>query len=324
MRFSVRLNNDLPAASYPQLAHAAEQAGFDQFWVSDDLFLRGVWPILTACALATQRIQIGTCIVNPATMHPAEIAMQAAALDELSGGRFNLGIAAGAAEFLGWVGLEQRHPLATVAETIEILHTLFAGHAPSPPWGDQARLRFATRRIPIYLGATSPKMVRLIGALADGGLPLLFPPEHYADVSAQVHAAAIEAGRLPTQIDLAACVWVSVASEQEIARDALREKIAYYAPALSDAILSRLGVERAEVAAIGAALQVSRDMARARALVDDRLMRIGIAGDGTTVAARLDGLVALGARHLSFGPPLGPDPLRAIALLGREVLPRMA
>lgn len=61
MRFSVRFNNDLPVHAYPALARAAEAAGFDQFWVSDDLFLRGVWPILSACALATERIDLGTC-----------------------------------------------------------------------------------------------------------------------------------------------------------------------------------------------------------------------------------------------------------------------
>ena len=101
MKFSLRLNNDLPAADYLALARAAEAAGFDQFWVSDDLFLRSAVVILTAVAGATRRIEIGTCILNPYTIHPAEIAMIAATLDEVSGGRFNLGLSAGAA-WAGW------------------------------------------------------------------------------------------------------------------------------------------------------------------------------------------------------------------------------
>ncbi|MDL1899773.1 LLM class flavin-dependent oxidoreductase, partial [Anaerolineae bacterium CFX9] len=100
MRFSLRFNNDLPAADYVRLARAAEAAGIDQFWVSDDLFLRSAPVILTAVALATTRLEIGTCIVNPYTLHPAEMAMIAATLDEVSGGRFNLGLSSGAAEFL--------------------------------------------------------------------------------------------------------------------------------------------------------------------------------------------------------------------------------
>ena len=74
MRCSIRLNNDLPLELYPRLARAAERLGFDQFWVSDDLFLRSVWVVLSAVAQATERIGIGTCIVNPYTIHPAELA----------------------------------------------------------------------------------------------------------------------------------------------------------------------------------------------------------------------------------------------------------
>src|SRR5215211_5675779 len=106
---------------YPRLARAAEAAGFDQFWVSDDLFLRSAWVILSAVAQATERIRVGTCIVNPYTMHASELAMAAATLDELSGGRFLLGISAGAGDFLGWVGIEQAGPLTAVTESIAML-----------------------------------------------------------------------------------------------------------------------------------------------------------------------------------------------------------
>lgn len=326
MRFSLRLNNDLPVRKYPALARAAEQAGFDQFWVSDDLFLRGVWPILAACALATERIGLGSSIVNPYTMHPAEIAMQAGALDELSGGRMLLGLGAGAADFLGWVGLPQERPLTRMAETLTTLRQLFAGERAQPAgrelhgWTEEAYLRFPTRRIPLYLGATSPKMQRLIGAQADGGLPLLFPPELYTDVIAHIRAGAAEAGRDIATIDVAACIWVSVGDNRADAEAVLRAKVAFYGHALSDQILDRLGVARAEFAPIAHAMQVHNDPATAAALVNERMLRVGIAGTGRDLIPRLEDLAALGARHISFGPPLGPDPLVAIEALGREVI----
>src|SRR5712691_7938879 len=114
IRFSVRFNNDLQVSAYARFARAAEAAGFDQFWVSDDLFLRSVWIILGSVAQATERIQLGTCIVNPYTMHPAEIAMAAGALDELSGGRLCLGVSSGASDFLNWVGIRPEQPLTAV------------------------------------------------------------------------------------------------------------------------------------------------------------------------------------------------------------------
>jgi 5,10-methylenetetrahydromethanopterin reductase len=327
MRFSIRFNNDLPVRRYITLAQAAEAAGFDQFWVSDDLFLYGVWPILSACATATHRIELGTCIVNPYTTHPVEIAMQAVALAELSDGRFNLGLAAGAAEFLNWVGVPQERPLAVTAATLRRLRALFSGErgpfndAGLPAWGDEAHLRIPSRPIPLYLGAMSPQMHHLIGALADGGLPLLFPPEHYRVVAERVRAGADEAGRDPAAIDLAACIWISLDADRAAAETALRHKLAYYGNAMSDEALAQVGVDRAEVQAVAATLAATHDLARAAAQVPAPLLRIGIAGDAPALIRRLEDLVALGATHLSFGPPLGPDPFRAIELLGRRVLP---
>ena len=328
MRFSIRLNNDLPIGEYVRLARAAEGAGFDQFWVSDDLFLRSAWVILSAAAQATDRIKLGTCIVNPYTLHVAELAMAAATLDELSGGRFLLGLSAGAADFLGWVGIRQERPLAAVAESVAALRRLLAGErVPSDGrflrgWTEEAYMRFPTRPLPIYLGAMGPRMLEAIGELADGGLPLLFPPEHYETVARYVSAGAARAGRSLEDLDLAACVWCSIADDRRAAEDVLRDKIAYYGHALGPLIYDRLGVPREVFAPIEQALQRDRDPARARALVTPEMLRIGLVGIGADLVPRLEGLVAMGVRHLSFGPPLGPDPLLAIERLGREVLPR--
>src|SRR5215213_6166479 len=167
MRFSLRLNNDLTLPEYLALARAAEEAGFDQFWVSNDLFLRSAPVILTAVAGATSRIEIGSCILNPYTLHPSEIAMLAATLDELSGCRFNLGLAAGAGDFLGWVGLPQTRPLAELRATILAIRAMLRGErgpfaGPFALWAEDAYLRFAAPRVtPMYLGALSPGMLRL-------------------------------------------------------------------------------------------------------------------------------------------------------------------
>jgi 5,10-methylenetetrahydromethanopterin reductase len=114
---------------------------------------------------------------------------------------------------------------------------------------------------------------------------------------------------------------VSVAHDRAAAEDPLREKIAFYGHALSDLILDRLGVARAEFEPIARAVQTENDMAAAKALVTDQMLRIGVAGTARDLISRLEGLVAQGARHLSFGPPLGPDPLAALETLGRAVIP---
>jgi 5,10-methylenetetrahydromethanopterin reductase len=321
MKFSIRLNNDLPVAEYVALAQAAERAGFDQFWVSNDLFLRSVPVILTAVAQATTRIAIGTCVVNPYTLHPAEIAMLAATLDEVSGGRFNLGIAAGGAALLKWVNIAPERPLADTRRAITQINTILSGGT-ADGWTPEAYLRFARRRrVPIYLGAMGPKMLRLAGEVADGVLPLLFPPEHFATVRPLIEAGAAAGGRSMNDIDLAACIWVSLSDDAQAAETVLRDKIAYYGAGLSPLILARLGVTKADFAPIERALMTERNPAKARALVTDKMLRIGVVGMPRDLIARLEPLVAMGARHLSFGPPLGPDPLAAVEQLGREVIP---
>ncbi len=325
MRFSLRINNDLPVRDYIALAQAAERAGFDQFWVSNDLFLRSAPVILTAIAGATERIGIGTCILNPYTMHPAEIAMFAATLDEWSGGRFHLGLAAGAAEFLKWIGVAQTAPLDTTRRAITSIRTaLQGGRGGDPSWSDDAYLRFTAnpaRPIPIYLGAFSPRMLGLAGEIADGVLPLLFPPESYDEVLPIIEAGAARAGRTLDEIDLAACIWCSIASDRAAAEAPLKDKIAYYGHALSPTIWSRLGVTRAEFDPIERAIMTERNPEKARNLVTDKMLAIGIAGTPRDLVERLGQLQARGVRHLSLGPPLGPDPLTAIEIIGREVIP---
>jgi 5,10-methylenetetrahydromethanopterin reductase len=328
MRCSLRLNNDLQPADYVALARAAERHGFDQLWISNDLFLRSAPVLLTTVLQATERIEVGSGILNPHTVHPAELAMLAATLDELSGGRFNLGLGAGAADFLGWVGLEDARPAATLREAIVVIRAWLRGdRAPAGRFvraPEAAYLRVTPRRVtPIYLGAMGPAMLRLAGELADGALPLLFPPEHWSTVRPLIDEGARrrEPGLRP--LDVAACLWVSLADDDDAARRALAEKIAYYGHALGPLIYARLGVDREEFAPIERALTVGRDLDRACAMVDDRMLRIGVAGAPSTLVERLRPLVEAGVRHLSFGPPLGPDPLRAVELLGREVLPAL-
>ncbi|HET7038112.1 MAG TPA: LLM class flavin-dependent oxidoreductase, partial [Thermomicrobiaceae bacterium] len=192
---------------------------------------------------------------------------------------------------------------------------------PVAGWQPEAYLRFPARPVPLYLGAFGPRMLQLAGELADGVLPLLFPPEHIETVLPLIARGAARAGRSLAEIDVAACVWCSVAEDRAAAEDALKDKIAYYGHALGPLIWDRLGLTQADFRPIEHALMTERNPAKARALVDERMLRIGVVGTPADLIDRLRGLVARGVRHLSFGPPLGPDVAAAVAAIGREVIP---
>ena len=330
MKFSLRFNNDLPVRDYVRYAQAAEAAGFDQFWVSNDLFLRSAPVILSALAMSSERIEIGSCILNPFTIHPAEIAMFAVTLDELSGGRFNLGISSGAADFVRWLGMDFSYPRTRVLEAIGAINRLTSNqnaamNGMALKWTEEAWLRFqSNRRVPIYLGAMSPKMLEAIGEVADGGLPLLFPPEHYANVLPHVERGLARANRSLDDIDLAACIWCSISDDKGAAEAMLADKIAYYGHAMSPMLLAQLGLNQADFEPIRKLYHVAGDRDRAQQMVTPQMLRIGIAGTAETLIERLEGLAALGVRHFSFGPPLGPDIEAAIDTIGRRIIPHFA
>jgi 5,10-methylenetetrahydromethanopterin reductase len=326
---SLRLNNDLTAAEFTELAAAAEEARFDQLWVSHDLFWRSAPVLVAAAAAATHRIMLGIGILNPFSAHPAELAMHAATLQEVSGGRFLLGIGSGAEEFLAWAGMPRPRPLSAARAAILACRALLGGGSPAADaelaaagWQPEARLRWSGPPVPIYLGAMGPRMLALGGQLADGVLGLSFPPERAAQSAALVRAAAAGAGRAPDSVDVPACFWCSYDDDAERAAAPLAEKLAYYGASFSPLQLADAGLTPADFAPAAAALERG-DPAAARRLISPAMLRLGIFGDTATIVDRCRGLAEAGASHLSFGPPLGPDPVAAVVRLGRQVIPAL-
>jgi len=329
MTWSLRLNNDLAPADLLQIAVLAEGLGCDQLWVSNDLYLRSAPVLISALAAKTTSIKLGIAIMNPYSVHVAEIAMMAATLAEISAGRFLLGIGAGSEEFLGWAGLDRPRPLTNTAYAVAALRRML-GHldvaqADLPPWfGDHSVLRFEQYGpVPVYVGGMAPKMLGMAGRLADGALPLLYPPEHYVVAREQVYAGLRQAGRDPAAFDLPACIWVSLSHNRLQARRALAEKLAYYGPSISGYLLAEVGLRPEDFLPAAALAQRGRGMEAAK-LIEERMLVLGIAGDEAEVTRRCRSLQALGANHLSFGPPLGPDPLEAVRILGERVVPALA
>jgi 5,10-methylenetetrahydromethanopterin reductase len=228
VKYSIRLNNDTTPDELLSIARAAEANGFHQLWVSDDLLLRAGPVLVASIAPFTTSLELGIAVMNPYSAHVSEIAMMAATLQEVTHGRFLLGLGAGSAAFLSSVGLSRERPLATTRHAIMALRHML-GHddvgLPDPP----EPLRFPIPRpVPVYLGAMGPKMLAMAGEVADGALPLLYPPEYFRVVRAQVTAALERHSRSLDSFDLPACFWVSVSDDGAAGRFALASKLAYY------------------------------------------------------------------------------------------------
>ena len=329
MRFSISLNSGHgPTAEAVKLAVLAEKHGLECVWYCQDLFQRDAWVFLTAAATHTKRIDLGTGVVNPYTVNPAELAMHAATLDEYSGGRARLGISVGAVEFLRWVGIEARRPLTAMRESVGLIRRLLRGERVEHDgevfrgWTRDAYMRFEPMResIPIYLGAQGRRMLELTGEIADGGLPLLFPPEYVEDVLRHISKGAARARRSIDDLDVVGCIWFSVSADPDAAMDALRGLVSFYGPHLAPPMIAKAGLETEDFDLIREALS-ARDYERAGELVTDEMAQLAVYGTPEECVDRIEGLVEKGLTHVRFGPPLGSDPEEAIRLIGEEIIP---
>jgi 5,10-methylenetetrahydromethanopterin reductase len=327
MRFGIRFNSASGTVrEVVNWARQAESLGFDDFWYCQDLMQRDAWVVLTAVAAATSRIRVGTAIANPFTSNPAEIAMRAATLQELSQGRFVLGIGPGDPPYLDWVGVRQARPLTGLREATALIRGLLRGEEVTfegtvfKGW-KAARLRMPIpgEAIPIYVGGQGPNVLEFMGETADGALPIVFPPEVIESVAAHIRAGAVRVGRSLDGFDLAACVWWSIGSSQTEAEDALRPLIAYYGPSLRAETLAPIGLAPEDFTEIRAAWQAG-DMKRAQALVRPAMFRLAIYGSGDEIVERVRWLRSLEVTQVNVGPPLGPDKGRALAQTAEHVI----
>ncbi|MEN3332920.1 MAG: hypothetical protein V7641_2285 [Blastocatellia bacterium] len=286
-----------------ELVRAADQCGYDSFWMPE-AWERDAFTQLAELAVKTERIHLGAGIVNVFSRSPALLAMSAATLDEISGGRFRLGLGTSGAHVVeDFHGLKFDKPLTRLRETIQIIRLLMAGERAD--FNGQCfqlarfKLGFKPLRadLPIYVAALAPKSLRQLGELADGWLPVHWPREQLAEGISHIRAGAEAANRNPSHIEIAPMVNVIVSDDLAKARDRARLAVAYYVGGMGDFYsdsLARLGFATG-ADRVRAAWQAGRRKAAIRAVTDKMVDRIAICGSVDICRARLAELTASGA-----------------------------
>jgi F420-dependent oxidoreductase-like protein len=224
----------------------AERLGFDSVWTAEAYGSDALLP-LAWWGAATDRIKLGTAIVQISARTPAATAMAAMTLDHLSGGRLILGLGVSGPQVVeGWYGQSFAKPLARMREYIGILRDIWARqgpvtsdgpHYPLPrPGGTglgkplKSSIRPLRGDIPIYLAAEGPKNIAMAAELCDGWLALFYSPYHddfYRQALGEWFARP-DAHRTPEQFEVAATVPLIVTDEVESAADAVRPMYALY------------------------------------------------------------------------------------------------
>lgn len=282
------------------VALRAELLGYDSLWIPE-LWGSSAVVKLAELAVRTDEIRIGTAILNVFSRTPAVLAMTAATLDELSDGRFTLGVGTStekAVEDLHGMDFENPNPVRRAHETIELTKAFLTGEGRVSYDGEvfhAADFPPLDADVPLYHAALGKANRRVVARLCDGWIPHNIPFSELADAFEYVAEHAEENGRDPSDITVAPYVPAAVADNADDARDAIRGHIAYYVGSGSGyerAVTSRFPDEAERIATEW------RDGNRAAAtahVTDEMVLALGVAGTPDEAREQLRELASMDA-----------------------------
>lgn len=212
----------------------SEKKGLDSIWMADHTVGIGIkhwdfyeaWSVLSALAVQTENILLGTCVSDPHRRHPAVLAQTLMTLDHLSKGRAILGLGAGEAMNLVPYHIKWNRPVTRLRESAEVVIKLlteeFSDYKGEFFQLEKAFIRPKGVREPhplIYFGANSPKTMRICAEMGDGWIPVgsFMKPEDYKAKFEQIRKWAKEAGRDPEKIEPAMFTYMVVAKDYDTA-----------------------------------------------------------------------------------------------------------
>lgn len=295
------------------LTERAQAVGFDSVWAPEAYGTDAI-SLLGALAARTNRIRLGTSIVNVFSRTPALLAQTAATLDMISGGRFILGLGTSGHQVItGWHGVAFDQPIVRVREAVAIIRQVlrrerleFHGQVFDLDKGLKLLAHPVRPSVPIYLATLTPAGLRLTGEIADGWIPTLFSPEHFGVFRPHLEGGARAAGRSLDDLEIAPHVPVMIDDDRGRARDALRPWAALYIGGMGsrsknfyNELVVRYGF--AEPArSIQELYLTGRKLEAIRSVPDELIDAISIAGPRGYVEERLQVWEAAGATLLQF------------------------
>jgi alkanesulfonate monooxygenase SsuD/methylene tetrahydromethanopterin reductase-like flavin-dependent oxidoreductase (luciferase family) len=214
-------------------ARLADELGYDSINSSHNAG-RDSFSVLAALAMVTERVALGTTVAPIYHRSPASMAQTAATIDDLSDGRFRMGLGVGhRVTMRAWHGQEIGKPTAEMREYVAIVRAILAGEPPPPGqrWTSNfAFMGFAPRPdIPIYQAALSPAMLRLAGEIADGVVLWATPPDYVRDVVVpEVTAGRARASKPLDGFEILAAIPSAVVGDRAAALDGIRNELHRY------------------------------------------------------------------------------------------------
>lgn len=324
----------------------ADQLGFDSVWAAEAYGSDAV-SVLAWVGARTERVKLGSAVLQIPARTPAMTAMTAATLDTLSGGRFQLGLGVSGPQVSeGWHGVRFEAPLARTREYVDIVRMALGRQTvehegrfwtlplPDGP-GKALRLTIREHRpdLPVYLAAVGPKNLELTGQIADGWLAIFFSPEHSGDLLAAIEKGRRGSGRADTAspltgFDIVATAPVVLHDDVERAADVVRPYCALYIGGMGsrdknfyNQLACRMGYEE-EAARIQDLFLAGQHREAAAAVPFEFIDETALIGPAARVAQRIGRYAEAGVTTLALSPqaPNG-EGQRAVLRAVAEMVP---
>jgi 5,10-methylenetetrahydromethanopterin reductase len=302
-----------------RFAQRAEAAGFEAVWQAESRLVREATVPLAAFAAVTESIGIGSGVVNTWTRNIGLLAATFVTLDDLAPGRVTLGLGAWWDPLATKVGITRRRPLQCMRETVEACRRLFTleevsflgdfvsldGVRIDVVHGDRS-----ARNIPVYVGATGPKMLELAGEIADGVvLNYMVSPAYNDAAMERLERGARRAGRRLDAVDRPQLIVCSLDADRDKALDAARVLLTQYL-GQQPHIMKASGVDSALIEEINSVVEwpaTAEEIEKAAALVPDEVVQmVSASGTPEECRAKVSEYIAHGAT-CPILYPLGDD-----------------
>ena len=328
MQFGFTLKPEHDLNRTVALTRRAEDAGFDYGWLFDSHVLwREPYILLTMMAQASERLRLGTCVTNPATREPSVTASTLAVLDEVSGGRMDLGIGRGdsARRVLG----KPPTTMATLEEAIVVIKALVEGRAIEYE-GTELRLTWTGNwTLPVWVAGYGPMALAMTGRVADGVILQLADPDLIRWFVGQVREAEAAAGRATGSVKVQAAAPAHIGD-----LDLCRERTRWFPALVSNHVVDlvnkypreqlpqsltgyihdRTGYDYLHHAEVGSS--------NAGFVGDEVTDRFCVLGEPAEVVAKLHDLADAGVDQFNVYLMNG-DEREQLERIGREVIPRL-
>ncbi len=318
-RVALYLQDAHPLQDAIRYVQYAEQRGFEAVWQAESRLVRDAIVPMAAFAATTNKIKIGSGVINNWTRNAAVIASTFLTLDDLAPDRIILGIGAWWDPLASKVGITRTKPLLAMREVVTVVRRLLARERVTFQ-GEFVQLtdveldvvhgRKEPRNVPIYIGATGMQMMALTGEIADGAvLNYLVSPKYNAEALTQLEVGAKKAGKRLSEVDRPQLVVCSVDHDRKKALDGARKLVTQYL-GQQPHIMKASGVKQELLDEIGKVLTwpaTEEQIEHAMKLVpDDVVQSVTASGTPDEVRAKVREYVQAGAT-CPILYPLGED-----------------